>query len=213
MPIFLQVLSAFHPTRTRASFVEDHEISNIIHELAGEWTIELPEPQLVLSMSKMKGWRETRFILNEDGTCEIRNLTLYMEEESIELQSLTRFLTRRPAGDNRKTGDIQRSEMRPELAGKVLLGTWESCPIGIAGYVDGIKLPIEGKKYAGISIYVDVGNHEGTELSTKDKWWWLGDFAVWRVKEKGKETYRLKVCESPVASAVERSGIIMKREE
>ena len=218
-------LPAFHPTRLKASFVEDHEIQNIMQELAGEWIIELSDPSVPVHLGEQKGWRETRFILNEDGTCEIRNLTLHMARKSIEMQRLTmtmdeiKCINRKPSDLLYSESDIQRImrrlERRPELAGKVLTGTWKSHPQGVTGYVDGVKLPPEGKRYARIDIYVNVDTsiaHGNVELPTEDRWW-LGYFMVWRVREWGKETYRLKVGEGMEVDCVERSGIIMKRVE
>ena len=82
-----------------------------MNELAGTWTIELPESPLFFDFG-MVGWRETKFVLNANGSCEIYNLTLKMT-------------------------NIRSAKKYPELTGKKLTGAWESSPVLCSGAIKG----------------------------------------------------------------------------
>jgi len=101
----------FDPEGRCALFVKTDEMPNIMRELAGEWMIEPPDATLTwlwFPSASMKNWQQTKIVLNEDGTCEIHNLTLYMT-------------------------DSRHYKYRPEWTNKTFTGTWESSPIGIGG--------------------------------------------------------------------------------
>jgi len=103
--------SVWHPTRYKYSLVETHEMSDILHELAGEWMIELPY-YATISSSDMNGWEQTRIVLNEDGTCELHNLPLSMLSWSYPY------------------------EHQPEWKGKMFPGYWRPCPQHVTGAVN-----------------------------------------------------------------------------
>ena len=112
--LFLLNPSAFHPIGFWAKDVENHDIPNILQELAGEWKVELYDGATVSDFFYTGDWRKTRLVLHEDGTCEFSNLTLDM------------------------TNPYFSDKRRPDLTGKTLIGTWESRPQHVS-YSDGTK--------------------------------------------------------------------------
>ena len=179
-----------------------------MQELAGEWKIELPARSLIFP-DGMEGWQETKFVLNEDGTCEIHNLTLSM------------------------TNPYLNGKEYPEWTGRKLTGTWESIPRSVSGYPEGSKVWTE-KVYAAIIIH---GEEDHTIENRRNCWcsrhliFWekpeykpgtedndyycSGFIMVWKVKEDGKETYRLRMFGDPgnYEFLLDRCGIILKRVE
>ena len=95
------VWSLIFPLRFWAENVEDHDIPNILQELAGEWGVDIHEST---SAYYEEDWKSTRLVLHEDGTCEFHNPTLYMTNPNFS------------------------EKRRPELTGKTLIGTWVSSP-------------------------------------------------------------------------------------
>ena len=186
---FLIDTSAYHPTRYRAIFVQDHEIPNIVQELAGEWMVELPTAPLIF-YAGMRGWRETRFILNEDGTCKIHNLTMSMATSRLYPEEMWYLL-----------------KEQPEWVGKTFSGTWKSVPLSVSGYPEGSRLPTK-KVYAAIAIY----GEKNSTVKDADNYY-SGLLMVWKVKENGQVTYRLRMFNGNDEFITDRDGIILKRVE
>ena len=208
---FILAPTAFSPIRQTARFVEDHEIPNIMQELAGEWVIELPDTAYVFQ-DGMKGWRETRFVLNEDGTCEIHNLTLAM------------------------TNPYCGYKRYPEWTKRKLAGIWESIPQRISGLSADGGFRRDGgstvRLYAFIIIHGEEDytvksrrncycsdlllRSEVTERKAEDAendYYCSGFIQVWKVQDNGQETYRLRMAGDAHNDELfmDRTGIVLKR--
>ena len=198
---YLVYPTAFSPIRRTATFVEDHEIPNIMQELSGEWVIELPDRPYVFQ-DGMKGWRETRFVLNEDGTSEIHNLTLAM------------------------TNTYCGYKKYPQWTKRTLTGIWEPFSRSVFDPVVGDKdyafIIIHGEKdhtienrlncycsHELLPLSIKTGQKEGDE---DNDYYCSGFLQVWKVQENEKETYRLRLLEVPHYEFIgTRTGIILKR--
>ena len=154
----------------KVEYVEPKDIPNVYQELAGEWILE----RVGIGLSN-KGWRKTKFLLYEDGTCEIQNLIL----------DLTNVSDSYP-------------RQYPELTGKTLTGTWKFRDDGrylsnrifliiclnVDAHVDiAPDMPPETAHYYEIDTYLSDATS-----------YFLGNFTVWKVEQGGKESYRLKWC-------------------
>ena len=176
--------SFFHPMRYTFSYVESHEIPVPLRELAGEWVIELPNTPLFFE-GDMKGWKNTRLVLYEDGTCEIHNLTLRM--------TVSQY------------GMFEEGPVRHDWTGKILKGFWQSSHYNVSRH--NATGGLTHKSYVGIDIIGEKNIDRREEA--KEKNIYAARFLVWKVNE----TYKLKMYEGGIPSDNERSGIILKRVE
>jgi len=190
--------TAYSPIRFSYQFVRWDEIPDIMKELSGEWVIELPDTHFTFQTG-MEGWRETRFVLNEDGTCEIHNLTLAM------------------------TNPYSDSKRYPEWTKRKLSGTWEMVPF----WNDNINFIIHGETEHTVETrdhcYCSgaIKSYEKIEIkngNAENDYYCSGFIQVWKVKENAKETYKLRMLGDPYYAVeaeivCERTGIILKRME
>jgi hypothetical protein len=165
----------------------DMQRSRLLHEFAGEWVIEVPYSGLIEDHYMMNNWQQTRIVFSEDGTCEVHNLTLGMTD-------YTYFY-----------------KQRPEWTGRKLTGTWDAATFGF-----GQLLHFKGEGFvseynaAGIMISWDADDASTKELPDCPPFRVL---VIWKIKEGGEETYRLRIWGGGSESVLDADGIILKRVE
>ena len=174
--------SVWHPTRYKYSLVESHEMPNIL-ELAGEWVIELPHYALIEDPSGMEGWEQTRIVLKEDWTCELHNVPLYMMLE----------------------WGYPSDQLQLEWKGRTFPGYWRPCPQHVTGAVN--------KNFVGFTIDWNFTKEELlANFHREGKNYHSPLILIWKIKENGKETYRLKIYNKDgIESMFKGDGVIFKR--
>ena len=174
-------------------FVNAEDIPNIHQKLAGEWVVERPYP--VILDEGNKGWKKTKILLKEDGTCEVQNLAR-------SLTNASGFYPRR----------------YPELTEKTLTGTWKTCAwirtdeqciyiiicLSVDDHVNvAPDMPPESAKFFCIDKYLSPEAN-----------FCLGTFSILEVEKGGSNPYRLRWCfwdESSTAPILKRSAPVQLR--
>jgi len=165
------------------SLVENQEIPNMLRDLAGVWVIELPETSPIYE-GKMMGWQKTRFVLNEDGTCEIHNLPLSL---AVPIYNLWNY---------------DQSE-HPEYTEKKISGSWKSQPHNLSGFLS------TGERYKkSYAQFIIIESTYSTIEEAQVHNAYVSWFMVWKVKG----TYKLRL-QIPYGEPdpYDPRGIILKR--